>query len=234
MVKLIFNQCNTGNYSALIQNFFRYATYDLPKTKVVDCSMIDFRAVMFTQSDEHHFHQTTFDITGKICVRFDSIANDNMICFPGMLIKVHWKSFFSLADDMGFHSGFNRATQKLFSHSIPFDNCPLAFRRSTTMTSHRWYDKGFASKLLNMLNNRSNRRVDICNPSTTRRDSNRITWLYFFGQIQFCELRFHCTCHIFTLYRLKMLSNFEYARKVSHDSSTLWVILAGCYNLCHC
>ena len=80
--------------------------------------MIDFCSVVFSQTDQHHFHQAALYCTGKVCVRLDSSADDDVIGTECILIKVNVETFRSLTNDDGLHTGLDGTSAKFFCYAV--------------------------------------------------------------------------------------------------------------------
>src|SRR5262249_3141298 len=161
----------------LLQHLRADAADDLAKAVVVDRPMVDFRAIVFAQADEHHLHQATLYVPHEVRVWFDAAADHDVIGLEGEAIEMHREALGRLADDAGFHRGPTRAAQVGLGHAVAGQNCPLTFDRPAAVTSHRRHDEGLGPEALQMLNDGLDDDVDVRDPATAAGDRHALARL---------------------------------------------------------
>jgi hypothetical protein len=126
---------------ALVQHPVRDAADDLWKAVIVDGAVIDFRAVVLAQPDQHHLHQPAFDGSDKVGVRLDPSTDQHMVGFKGMPVKVNGKTFLRGADHHRFHAGPDGTANKLLGHAIVLNDGTLFLGDTAAVASHGGHDE---------------------------------------------------------------------------------------------
>ena len=99
--------------------------------------MIDLCPSVFTETDQHHFHQPAFDIAGKPGVRFDPAADYYVVGLIGVFVEMHRNALGGLAHDDGIHAGLDRTSHRLLGDAVALDDLTLSFGGAAAVAAHR-------------------------------------------------------------------------------------------------
>ena len=143
-----------------------------------DRPMINLRAFVFTEADQHHFHQTTFNFTCEPGVWLDSTRDKHMVCTVGVLVEMDCKSFGRLRDNDRFHTGSNFTAAKLRRDSITTENLQLSLCCSSSVAPHGRDDKRARVELFEMLDDGFQDLCNMGNPTASGGDRDRFPGLY--------------------------------------------------------
>src|SRR5678816_1731591 len=109
---------------------------------MICCGVIGSRTSTLAQADHHHLQNATANRPGKICVRLNTVHDDDPIGPKGFRAKLDPYSIGSRTEVLNLHRRIYRYTETLFSNVVRRQNFALSVRRSTSMTAHRRNQEG--------------------------------------------------------------------------------------------
>ena len=122
------------------------AADDLPEAVVLNRAVIDLRAFVLAQADEHHLHQAAFDVADEAGVRLDAADDQHVVGLEGVLVEVDRKAFGRLADDDRLHARADRAAAELLGDAVAFEQLALPFGRAAAVAAHRRHDERLGAR----------------------------------------------------------------------------------------
>ena len=116
-----------------------------------DGLVIEGRALVLAEADEHHLVKTTLDFAVEAGVRLDPRHHRHMVGLEGQLVEQHRNPFFGAAHFDGFHGGSYGRPGEFFRDPVALDNAPLILRNSPTVAPHGRHQEGFPSEGLELI-----------------------------------------------------------------------------------
>ena len=184
LVVAVFDNGQPRHDPALCQHLAGNAADNLAKVEVGDRAMVDLGTRMLAKPDQHHFHQSAFNIATEICVWLYSAYDDDMVGTVSMLVEMNWKALLGITDNHCFHAGLDGTIAELLGNAIAFNDSLLSLGCPSPVTSHRRDDKWPGIYRRKMIRDCLDDEVNIGNATTARGNGNGLAWLDLVAQLK--------------------------------------------------
>ena len=163
LIVLVFHDPQSQQNPALFDDGSGDGTDHLIPTEVNDGLVIEGRALVLSQPDEHHLVKPALDFAVEAGVRLDPSHHRHMVGLKGQPVEQHRDSFLGAAHLDGFHGGPYGSPGEIFRDPVALDNAPLVLRNAPAVASHGRHQEGLSSQLLELMHQRLDDQGDVGN-----------------------------------------------------------------------
>lgn len=219
----VLDNADSAQHAALLQHGFAHRADDLKKAVVEDRSVIELRAFVLAESDQHHLVQPGLHRPDETRVRLDPAADDDVIALESMLVEVNRDALRSLIDNHRFHAGPDLRTAEFLGDAIAFDDAALAFRGASAVTAHGGNDDRHGPQTADMTADGFDDDGDVRDTAAAGGNGHRLARTDSGPQLQTGQLAFDLAGNVVQPGSIELLTDTQHAGKV-HSGTPVGVV----------
>ena len=147
---------------------------------VVDNGLVvQGRAFVLAQADEHHLVQAAFDFADKVGVWLDAANDGHVVGFERVLVEKDGDAVFSRAHLYGLHGRLDRCASVLLGDAVAFDDSLLRLGDAAAVAAHGRNEEGLEAEGFELGHETFDHQRDIGNAATADGDGDGLAGIDF-------------------------------------------------------
>ena len=141
--------------------------------------MIQGRAFVLAQADEHHLVQAALDFADKVGVRLDAANDGYVVGFKGVFVEKDRDAVLGRAYLDGFHRRLDGCAGVLLGDAVAFDDFLLRFGNAAAVAAHSRDEEGLEAEGLELGHEAFDHERNVGNAAAADRDGDGLAGIDF-------------------------------------------------------
>ena len=210
----VLHERQASDHLAAPQDDVGDAANDLEKAEVEDRPMIDLRAFVLAEADQH-LVKPRFHGADEAGVRLHAADDQDVVALEGVLVEVNRNTLGGRVEHDGLHRGADLGAGEGFCNAVALDDAPLPLRGPAAVAPHRRDDHRLRAQRAHVVAHRLDDERDVRDPAAARRDRGGLAGPDFPAEIQRAELAMDLRRDVRDAGRLESLPDAEHPGKRS-------------------